>query len=298
MRVACPECRRRSALIAALAPAISHLSGLTRQNLLGLLTLDDERLLDATRIERPADLLHRVKPHQTTTSVPIALCRHDPDYPQVFAQLDSAPAVLWTTCDTQRLRKLLAAPAVALVGNLIHTDYAKQVAFMFAHDLATAGVTVLSGLNDGVEGTVHHGALHARGQSVAVLPCTPDTPPFPHRDEHLHHCILARGTAVSEFPPGFHPPQRWCHIASQRITAALADILVIVEAGERSSALFAAQIAADLGHDIAVVPGRITDASARGTFGLLRDGAHPVSCAQDVLELVHDSSRPHLLAEP
>jgi DNA processing protein len=194
--------------------------------------------------------------------------------------------VLWATCDAESLRELLAAPTVALVGNLAHTNYAKQVAFMFARDLAAAGVTILSGLNDGVEGTAHHGILHAHGRGIAILPCTPDTPPFPERDEPLHRCILARGAAISEFPPGMHPPLRWCCIASQRITAALARVIVVIEAGEQSSALFTAQMAADLGHDIAVVPGRITDTSAQGTLRLLRDGAHLVGCAQDVLELI------------
>lgn len=68
--------------------------------------------------------------------------------------------------------------------------------------------------------------------------------------------------------------------------AALADIVVVIEANDRSSALFTTQIAADLGHEVAVIPGRVTDTSARGTFDLLRDSAHPVSCAQDVLDLL------------
>jgi DNA processing protein len=285
--VACPACQRHSALIAALAPAISRLQPLTRQGLLGLLGLPEKQLLRAAKIEDPDGLSRRTKANQVTESVPTALCRHDPGYPQALAQLDSAPAVLYATCEAERLRALLAAPTVALVGNLAHTGYARQIAFALSHDLAAAAVTVLSGLNDGLEGTAHHGALDAHGQSIAVLPCTPDVPPFPHRDEYLHRCILARGAAVSEFPPGFHPPQRWCYIASQRITAALASITVVIESAERSSALFAAQIAADLGHDVAVVPGRVTDPSAHGTLALLRDGAHPVGSAQDVLELIH-----------
>jgi DNA processing protein len=61
---------------------------------------------------------------------------------------------------------------------------------------------------------------------------------------------------------------------------------VVVGAGERSIALFTTQIASDLGHDVAVVPQRATEPGGLGTFGLLRDGAHPVSCAQDVLELI------------
>jgi DNA processing protein len=275
--MACPACSRRSALIATLTPAISRLAPLSRESLLGLLALSEERLLHAIKVQDPRQLSPQVPRCETTRDVPTALCRHEPGYPPALTQLDCAPAVLYATCTIERLQALLAAPTVALVGNLAQTSYAQQVAFALAHDLAAIGVTILSGLNDGLEGTAHHGALDASGRSIAVLACAPDMPPFPGRDEHRHRCILERGAAVSEFPPGFPPPQRWCYIASQRIIAALAGVVVVVQATERSSALLTTKLAADLGHDVAVVPGRVTDPGSHGTFALLRDGAHPWS---------------------
>jgi DNA processing protein len=107
------------------------------------------------------------------------------------------------------------------------------------------------------------------------------------RHDHLHHRILTHGAAVSEFPPGFIPRQGWPFIASQRIIAALSSIVIVVEAAGRSCALLATQIAADLGGDIAVVPGRVTDPGGHLIFALLRDGAHPIACAQDALDLIH-----------
>jgi DNA processing protein len=287
--MACPTCSRRSALIAALAPVISRLAPLTRQDLLGLLALNEERLLHALKVQDPSQFSRQPQRSESTKGVPTAICRHDPGYPPALAQLDCAPAVLYATCTIERLQALLAAPTVALVGNLAQTSYAQQVAFALAHDLAATGVTIVSGFNDGLEGTAHHGAQHASGRSIAVMACTPDMPSSPGRDEHRHRGILERGAAVSEFPPEFHPPRRWCYIASQRIIAALASVVVVVQATECSSALLTTTIAAELGHDIAVVPGRVTDPSSHGTFALLRDGAHPVSCAQDVLELIHDT---------
>lgn len=288
--MACPACSRRSALIAALAPAISCLQPYTRQGLLGLLALDEERLLHAIEVEDPGQLSPQMQSSDSAKGIPTAICRHDPGYPLALAQLDCAPAVLYATCTIERLQALLVAPTVAIVGNLAQTSYAQQIAFALAHDLAAAGVTILSGLNDGLEGTAHHGALDASGRSIAVLACAPDTPPFPYHNEYRHRCILERGAAVSEFPPGFHAPLRWCYIASQRIIAALADAVVVVQATERSSALLTVKIAADLGHDVAAVPGRVTDPGAHGTFALLRDGAHPVACAGDVLELISGTS--------
>jgi DNA processing protein len=76
----------------------------------------------------------------------------------------------------------------------------------------------------------------------------------------------------------------WTFIASQRIIAALADAIVVVEAGQ-SSGLLVAQIATGLGAEVAVVPGRLTDPGGKWLFRLLQDGAHPVSCAQDVVDL-------------
>ncbi|HZL48333.1 MAG TPA: DNA-processing protein DprA [Solirubrobacteraceae bacterium] len=226
---------------------------------------------------------------------PGAICRHDPAYPVALAQLDSAPAVLYTTCEPERLGELLAAPVVALLGERTHSGYAHEVTFALARDLAAAGVTIVSGLHQGIDGIAHHGALHTGGRTIAVTGSAPEIP-HPRQLDHLHRCILLKGAAISELPPGFSPPRPWCFLASQRIIAALANVVVVVEAGERSSTLLAAQVAADLGRDVAVVPGRVTDPGGQGTSALLRDGAHPVGSAQDVLDLIHGAGAGRMAA--
>ena len=305
--MACVDCRQRAALLAALAPAIERLQPLTRQSLLELLALDDERLCRAVGVESSrkktediragvedlSAVLRRVDAALETSAAdtpargaPGVICRHDPGYPVALAQLPSAPAVLHTTCEPARLGELLAAPVVAILGERAHSGYAHEVTFALARDLASAGVTIISGLHQGIDGIAHHGALHTGGATIAVTGSAPETP-HPRQLDHLHRCILLHGAAISEFPPGFSPPRPWCFLAGQRIIAALANIVVVIEAGERSSTLLAAQVAADLGHDVAVVPGRVTDPGGLGTFGLLRDGAHPVGSARDVLDLIH-----------
>jgi DNA processing protein len=283
--MACTVCQRRAALIAALAPAISRLS-LSHESLLGLLGLPNERLLRAARVEDPSGLLRGLERPLPTKRVPTALCRHDRHYPEALAQLPSAPAVLYATCTTERLRELLTTPTVAIAGSRDHTCYARQMTSELARDLARAGVTVISGVNGGLEGIAHHGVLHARGSPIATMACSPE---FSHltRHDRLHRGILAHGAAISEFPPGFFPALRWSYVASQRIIAALASTIVVIEAGDQSNAVFTAQIAAELGHDVGVVPGRVTDLGGRRTFALLRDGAHPVACARDVLDLIY-----------
>lgn len=283
--MACPACRRRAALIAAVAPAIERIEPLTRQSLLGLLALPDVNVCRAAGVKEPGGLMRRIEARiADSPRQPGAVCRHDAAYPQALAQLECAPAVVHATCKAERLAELLAAPTVAIVGRRVHTDYAHRVAFALARDLAKAGVTIVSGLHQGIDGIAHHGAMHAGGSSIAVTGCGPERP-YPRQLEHLHRRVRARGAIVSEMPPEHYPPQRWSLIASQRIIAGMAEIVVVVEAQEGSSAMFTAQVAADLGHEVAAVPGRVTDRGGKGTFALIRDGAHPVGSAKDVLDL-------------
>lgn len=296
----CLECSRRSALLAALAPAIERIEPLTRQSLLSLLALDEEAVCRAAKVKDPRGLIRRVEARisnstRSSPEQPGAVCRHDAAYPQALTQLECAPAVLHATCKVERLAQLLAAPTVAIVGRRVHTDYAHQVAFALARDLAQARVTIVSGLHQGIDGIAHHGAMHADGKSIAVTGCGPDRP-YPQQLEHLHKRVRARGAIVAELPPGHHPPRRWSLLASQRIVAGMAEIVVVVEAQERSSAMFTAQIAADLGREVAAVPGRVTDRGGKGTLALIRDGAHPVGCAEDVLDLLRDRPRARVAA--
>ena len=279
--MACSDCRARAALIAALAPAISR-TALSRRRLLALLALPDGQLLRAAEVERP-----RSRPLESappSVRVPTALCAHEPDYPQALSQLDCAPAVLHATCTAERLGELLAKPVIAIVGNPAPSEYAHKMATALARELVSAGVTPIGGCN-GLQAIVHHVALDAGGHTIGVMGLGAEQP-YPDHDIPLHQRIITQGAAISEFPPGFSETQQWCFTASQRIIAALAELVVVIEAPQRSSALFIARLASDLGRELAVVPGRVTDAGGPGMFGLLRDGAFPVSCAQDVLELI------------
>jgi predicted Rossmann fold nucleotide-binding protein DprA/Smf involved in DNA uptake len=130
----------------------------------GLLGLPDAQLLHAAKIGDPDEFLRRLEMPLPTESVPTVLCRHDSDYLEALAQLDCAPAVLHATCPIERLRELLTAPTVAIVGGRTHSDYAHQMTSAVARDLPTAGVTVISGIDKGLEGTAHRSALASVGR--------------------------------------------------------------------------------------------------------------------------------------
>ncbi len=154
--------------------------------------------------------------------------------------------------------------------------------------LSLAGVPVVSGLALGVDAAAHQGALEGPGRPVAVLAAAPDVA-YPSRNRVLHAAVAARGAVVSELPPGASA-FRWCFVARNRIVAALAQVVVIVEATQRSGSLTTADFAADLGCTVAAVPGRVTTRTAAGTNALIQTGAALVRDASDVLDLLADAT--------
>ena len=182
------------------------------------------------------------------------------------------------------IAEALAAKTVAIVGARACSGYGAHVARTFARELATVGVTVVSGLARGIDGEAHRGALDANGRTLAVLGCGID------RDYPAAHAELARqivrrgGGIVSEYEPGTEPAP-WRFPARNRIIAALADAIVIVEARNHSGALITVDLAMEIGRPIYAVPGEITSLLSQGTNDLLRHGhATALTAARDVLE--------------
>jgi DNA processing protein len=177
---------------------------------------------------------------------------------------------------------LLAQPSVAVVGARACSAYGTQVARSLAHELAAAGLVVVSGMARGIDGEAHRGALEAGGATVAVLGCGIDRD-YPAAHSSLAQRIQEVGLIVSEYAPGVEPAP-WRFPARNRLIAGLSQATVVVEARERSGALITADLALEEGREVFAVPGEITSALSAGTNGLLRLGATPVTTALDVLE--------------
>jgi DNA processing protein len=143
-------------------------------------------------------------------------------------------------------------------------------------------VPVVSGLALGIDATAHRGCLDGNGLPVAVLAGGADVV-YPRRHGRLHRQVSETGIVLSEFPPGT-PPYRWSFPARNRIMAGLARMTVVVEAADPSGSLITTDFARDLGRSVAAVPGPVTSRFARGTNGLLKDGAVPVTGTEDVLD--------------
>ena len=207
--------------------------------------------------------------------------RSDSTFPALLASIHDPPAGLFVRAGAPL--DLAERAVVAVVGARACSSYGSGVAFDLSRSLAAAGAVVVSGLARGVDGAAHRGALDA-GRTIAVLGCGIDRD-YPRAHAGLAERIAADGWIISEYPPGVEPAP-WRFPARNRIVAGLARATVVVEARERSGALITADLALEEGRDVLAVPGEITSALSRGTNALIRLGAIPVTCVEDVLELL------------
>jgi DNA processing protein len=177
------------------------------------------------------------------------------------------------------------APTVAIVGTRKPTSYGKEVARQLAYELAQKGVIIVSGLASGTDAIAHHGALEAGGTTLAVLTNSVDTI-YPRTHAALAKEIIEKGGAIlSEYEPP-REARSYQFLARNRIVSGLSDAIIIIEAAARSGTLSTAAHALEQGKEVFVVPGNITSPLSAGCNALLKQGAHPVTCTEDVLEVI------------
>jgi DNA processing protein len=205
--------------------------------------------------------------------------RSSADWPERLDHLGSPPAGFWQLGSVGP-----AQPSVAIVGSRRATFGGVEIASSIARDLAAAGIQVVSGMALGIDAAAHDGALEAGGSTVAVLGCGIDIC-YPSRHADLRRRIIAGGSLITEEPAGT-PPFKYNFPKRNRIIAALAHAVVVVEATDRSGALSTARWAADLGREVLAVPGSIRARQSSGTNLLIRDGVRPFLSFGDLLDAV------------
>lgn len=286
---ACPNCLRRSWLLALLGPYIERIAtGSPGSRSPELLRLSNQDLVAAAAPKVATQLLGRIEAlsersfaEELLMARCWATCPHDEFYPVGLRDAPDAPWALIGRGGPGLLEQLEPLGAVTVVGSRRATSYGREVARELGRELAAAGMVVVSGLAFGIDGCAHRGAIDA-GRTIAVLGCGADTA-YPAAHRSLWRRICEEGLVVSEFPPGA-APWRWTFPARNRIMAALAGMTVVVEAAVRSGSLITADLAADLGRDLGAVPGPITSRASAGPNNLLASGACVVRDAQDVLD--------------
>ena len=190
--------------------------------------------------------------------------RGDPDYPVDLEDLEHPPEQLYAIGD----RSMLEPPIVSIVGTRDATAYGLRVTRIIASALARAGVSIVSGMARGIDAAAHRAALDAGGRTVAVMGTGIDVP-YPVGHRALHQLLSERALVISENGTGVRA-NKGAFPKRNRIIAALSDVTIVIEAGDKSGALNTAGWAIDLGRTVAAVPGPIDSPQSIGTNDLIR----------------------------
>lgn len=202
----------------------------------------------------------------------------DNDYPKNLKNIYDPPVVLYVKGEILPQDDL----AIAIVGSRQASFYGLKTAERLGFELASRGVTIVSGLARGIDSKSHKGALKARGRTLAILG-SGILNIYPEEHAVLGDEISKNGAVVSEFPM-MTIPDRGNFPKRNRIISGLSLGVVVVEASERSGALITSDIAAEQGREVFAVPGKIDSITSKGTHKLIKHGAKLAETADDILE--------------
>jgi len=226
---------------------------------------------------------------QATRRGTVIVTPDDPDFP-IAEGIPHAPKVLFLEGDRP---DVLAAPRVAVVGTRAASVHGLTDAWELGAFLGAAGISVVSGMAIGIDGAAHHGALQAaelaEQRSGAAGPAGPigvvatglDVV-YPRRHKVLFERVRRYGVLLGEQPFGV-APERGRFPIRNRIIAALADVVVVVEATLKGGSRITAERALDYGRPVLAIPGSRRNPAAAGCNALLADGAQPLLDPSDVL---------------
>ena len=195
------------------------------------------------------------------------------------------PELSTLTCEGVDSELLFSLPRVAIVGSRKATPYGIRVTENLASELAKQGVVIVSGLAYGIDITAHKATLSVGGRTIAVLP-SGISRIYPVAHTKIAQKISESGMLVSEYPAEHHP-RKIEFLERNRLIAGLSDLVVVTEAAEHSGSLNTVQHAMKMNIPVAAVPGPITSLYSAGTNALIKEGAHLITSAQDILALLN-----------
>jgi DNA processing protein len=207
---------------------------------------------------------------------------NDSLYPSKLRNYDDAPSILFYKGDIESINKGLS---VSIVGSRNCTSYGLNTANIISAELSKMGVKIVSGMAKGIDTHAHTSCMENKGFTCAVLGSGLDVI-YPKENKKLFHSIAEAGCVISEFLPGTEPFAYNFPIRN-RIISELSDIVIIVEAGIKSGSLITATFALEKGIDVMAVPGSIFSLHSKGCNKLIKDGAYPLTCIEDVFQLLN-----------
>ncbi|MEJ7623438.1 MAG: DNA-processing protein DprA [Pyrinomonadaceae bacterium] len=203
----------------------------------------------------------------------------DGSYPALLREIDDPPPVLYVKGDWQAC---FDQPGIGVIGSRNCSTYGMNASEMLSRDLASRGITIVSGLARGIDSAAHRGAIAGAGRTIAVMGTGIDGV-YPKENRRLVDEIIASGGClVSQFPIGT-PPLKDNFPYRNRIISGLSLGVLIVEANERSGSLITARLASEQNREVMAVPGNITSGNSFGTNYLIKSGAKLVQQWQDVV---------------
>lgn len=213
--------------------------------------------------------------------VQVIVCT-DPRYPRLLREIHDPPCLLYVKGNI----KSLSSKTMAVVGTRNATEYGRQVAEKLVRELKPSGITVISGLAAGIDTVAHWAALQSGLPTVAVFGCGLDII-APSTNRRLSQEILAHdGALVSEYKLGT-PASKYTFPQRNRIVAGLSHGVLVIEGDVKSGALITAKLGLEEGRTVFAVPGNIYSPGSQGPMFLIRNGAVPVTCGEDILQELH-----------
>lgn len=206
------------------------------------------------------------------------LTPESPEYPSMLKEVADAPVLLF------RLGEPLPSDArtIAIVGTRHPSEKGKRFCKSLATDLAQSGVTVVSGMAEGIDSAAHAGALEGGGKTVAIWGTSLDIV-YPSGNRALAQKIQASGAVYSEYLPGTGPEKAYFP-ERNKIISGMCEAVIVIEGGLKSGALITADAALNQGRELFAVPGAPDAAMSVGTNHLIKKGARLLTSAKDLFE--------------
>jgi DNA processing protein len=201
----------------------------------------------------------------------------DKDYPKNLSKIYYPPSILYLhgeICASDEI-------ALAIVGTRAADRYGRLVTERLAAELASMGITIVSGMARGIDSVAHAAALKCGGRTIAVLGSGLDVI-YPPENKNLYNQISENGAVISEFHLGSDPdaanfPKR------NRVISGLSLGVLVIQASEKSGSLITASFALEQNREVFAVPGNIVSKLSRGTNALIKKGAKLVDSVEDIL---------------
>lgn len=200
----------------------------------------------------------------------------DESYPESLRHIDYPPLVLYVRGELKPDDK----NAIAIVGTRTPTRYGKKTAYDVSYQLASEGVTVVSGLAKGLDSEAHLGALEAKGRTIGILG-SGLLRMYPRENEKLARRIMQNGAVMSEFPLETEPFRSNFPIRN-RVISGMTLGTVVIEAAAKSGTLITAGFALEQGRAVFAVPGNVDQPTSEGANALIKQGATLMQTADDI----------------